>query len=191
MRLTLTTPPATEPISLGDMKAHIRLEIDDDDGLVAGLIRSARAHIEQRLSRALITQTWVAYFDAFPLPFIELPRPPLIAVSGITYVDTAGATQTWASSEYIVDVAREPGRVELAFNESYPIIRRQANSVLVTYTAGYGKSPDDVPFDIRLALKQIVAQWYELREPVVVGTIVAKIPTSADMLLAAHRVLRV
>ena len=192
MRLTLTTPPQVEPVELGDMKDHLRLEVDTDDALVEGLIRSARSYIENtKLSRALITQTWVAYFDAFPFPFIELPRPPLLTVTGITYLDTAGDRTTWDSSNYVVDVAREPGRVELAYNESYPTARFQANSIELTFTAGYGPAPADVPFDILLALKQIVAQWYELREPVVVGTIVAKIPDSANALLASHRVLRV
>ena len=36
--LELATPPASEPVTLAEAKAHLRLEIDDDDALVAGLI---------------------------------------------------------------------------------------------------------------------------------------------------------
>ena len=37
-----------------------------------------------------------------------------------------------------------------------------------------------LPLDLKHALKFIVGQWYENREPVVLGTITAKIPHTLD-----------
>lgn len=67
--LTLVTPPAVEPVSLAEAKAHLRLEIDDDDDLVSALISAARQKCESRLTRAFVTSGWRFTTDGFPGQF--------------------------------------------------------------------------------------------------------------------------
>jgi hypothetical protein len=64
--LTLITPPASEPVTLAEAKAHLRLEIGDDDALVAGLVTAARQHVEDLIAQSLVTQTWQLTLDKFP-----------------------------------------------------------------------------------------------------------------------------
>jgi hypothetical protein len=55
-----------EPITLAEAKLQLRLQITDDDGLVAAAIRAARIVVENHLRRALLTQTRILYLDSFP-----------------------------------------------------------------------------------------------------------------------------
>ena len=66
MTAALITPPALEPVSLADAKAHLRLDTDDDDQLVTAAIVAARVHVEALTRRLLIEQGWRVYLDRWP-----------------------------------------------------------------------------------------------------------------------------
>ena len=42
MNYNIVTPVATEPLALDDVKAHLRVDFDDDDSIIIGLITVAR-----------------------------------------------------------------------------------------------------------------------------------------------------
>lgn len=67
MALKLTTAPAVEPVTLSEAKAHLRLDISDDDALITTLITAARVHAENVCRRAFVTQKWDLYLDSWPL----------------------------------------------------------------------------------------------------------------------------
>jgi len=84
MALMISIHPTEEPIELSEAKTHLRVEIDDDDGLIQGMIKAARENCEAVTHRALITQTWKYYLDKWPdKDYIELPLPPLQSVSSL------------------------------------------------------------------------------------------------------------
>jgi len=64
--LKLVTPPAVEPVTLDEAKAHLRLDSNEDDTYVSALIAAARERVELFLRRALITQTFEFTLDGFP-----------------------------------------------------------------------------------------------------------------------------
>lgn len=180
------TDATTEPVSLSEACAHLRVESSEDHGYIASLIRAARVSLERRYSRQLVTATWKAYLDSFPAE-IWLERLPVLAVSSITYVDTGGTTQTLDTAAYQVDAndPDRPARIAPAYGYTWPSTRGETYSqVTVTFTAGYGAAAD-VPQDVKLWILATVAMWYRFREPVISGTIATKLPEHLDGLLLA------
>ena len=134
------------------------------DPYLRALITGARQYAEQELRRYLITQTVDAYFHEFPH---EHDRrfflPPLSSVTGITYVDIDGATQTLATSQYLVDAVSRPARIEPAYGVVWPSSREQMNAVKVRFVAGYGAAPD-VPECIKLWMKIRIKTLWDQRD---------------------------
>lgn len=135
--LELYTPPTAEPVSLVQAKAFLRVDSTDDDVLIAELIRGARAYIEHMTGRQFVVCTYKLHLDAFPSRIV-LPRPPVVSVSSITYVDTGGTTQTLAAANYTLKPYSEPAEVIEAYGKSWPSTQDVENAVTVTYVAGHG-----------------------------------------------------
>lgn len=162
----LATAPTVEPVSLDELREHIRYpeDVHDEDEYLDGLIATARAMIERETWRALCTQTWDFCFDKFEDP-LTLPYPPLSSVSAITYVDNDGATQTLGTSVYETGEVNGIGVVRRKYNQSWPSIRSHEDVVKVTAVCGYGVA-SSVPMPLRQACKLLAAHLYEVREPV-------------------------
>jgi len=190
MSLTIYTEPTREPLLLEETKLHCRVDTDDDDTLILGLITAAREQAEATTRRALITQTWDLVMDAFPgEDRIELPLPPLQSVTSITYVDSDGNTNTFSSSKYIVDTDSEPGRVVLVTGESWPSdTLRAAAGVTVRFVCGYGDAASDVPRSIRQGMLLAVGHWYENREATVGVGNMQVLPMGVEALWWPYRV---
>ncbi len=169
--LVMSVEPAEEPITLEEAKAHLRVDIEDDDQLILNLITAARQKAESILKRALITQTLIYYPDDFPdEDYIELPMPPLQSVTSIIYTDYAGtATTMTVTTDYVVDIKKEPGRVVLAYGQVWPSTTLTVTSpIAITFIAGFG-TPEDVPMAVKAAILIITADYYENRESYVIG----------------------
>jgi len=163
--LSLYAAPGTEPVSLAEAKAHLRVTHTDEDSLIAELIAAARQWFEEQTYRALVTQTWDLKLDEFPRGEdpIRLPRAPLQSVTSITYTDTVGATQTLAAAAYVVSATRQPGVIRPAYGYVWPEAQDKPDAVTVRFVAGYGAAAA-VPAQIKAAIKLLIGQLYEFRE---------------------------
>lgn len=195
MSLYLVTAPTIEPITLPEAKAQCRVDTSDEDALIAGLISAARQYAETYTHRALVTQTWDLKYDWFPCGPIELPLPPAVSVTSITYLDTAGASQTWSSANYLTEFPVGPkashARLTPAYGVSYPSTYSVMNAVTVRFVCGYGSTAAlalaAIPASIKAGIKLLVSHWYEQRTPVNVGNLVSPIPTTVDALLWPYK----
>lgn len=199
MQLILNTAATVQPVTKAEVKSNSRLiEGTTEDTLLDQLIAAATDYTERALGRALVSQTWDLYLDAFPPSdkhMLEVPRPPLISVTHIKYWDLNDVEQTWDSSKYVVDTDREYKAVIYpAINESWPSPRVFPKAVNVRYVAGYadsGASPpvlaDNVPEAIKQAIMMLVGHLYENREasaPIEVRTV----PLGYDALINQYKV---
>lgn len=188
MALSLVTAPAIEPVTVAEARAHLRIDGNDHDDVIARLIRAARRRAEAATRRALVTQTWDLTLDDFPCWAIEMPRPPLVSVTHIKYYDTTGAQQTLSAALYLVDSKSEPARITPAYGQSWPMTRDQVNAVEVRFVAGYG-ADTAVPDDIKAAILLMVGHLFEHREEVS-DLQTYKLPFAVDALLDHYTVFK-
>jgi hypothetical protein len=105
----------------------------------------------------------------------------------ISYYGTDDTEYFMDAADYIVDDKSEPGRIVLAYGQSWPSTTlRPANGVCVTFQAGYGDSASDVPKDIWIAILLILGHLYEHREEVTPNQM-SKLPSGAESLLWQER----
>ena len=179
---TLVSGPGAEPVTLAEVKEHLRIDDTDSDDVLTGLIKTAREYVEKITRRALISQTWDMFLDEWPdEKYIEVRYPPLQSVTSVTYTDSGGTVNTLSTEKYEVDTDSEPGRVTLKYGKSWPSDTLWPNNpIKVRYVAGYGSSGSDVPQAILTAIKMLVAHRFENREIVVVGQAVDEVPVTAS-----------
>lgn len=163
--------PTDEPLTRAFVKVFTRYDDDCDDEIVDFQITAARQHYERRTRRQLMRATFDYFIDDFPIGQrpIEIPKPPLVSITEIFYVDEDEVTQQLATSVFDVNIAREPGRVFLKVDEDWPDLgETKENAVRIRFVAGAALSTD-VPSDDRQAVLLLAAHWIENREPVVIG----------------------
>lgn len=193
MAVRVITAPTEYPLTLAEVKAHLRVDHTDEDTIIEAYLAAATAHAEKFTGRALITQTLELTLDSFYDAQIMIPKPPLQSVTSVKYDDAAGAEQTLvADVDYVVDTASQPGWV-VAVDETWPTTIDTINSVRIRFVAGYidnTQSPptENVPFDIKAAILLMVGSLYSNRESTVVGVSTALVPWSTEQLLRQHRV---
>ena len=169
MALTLVTGPTREPVTLDEVKDHIRISTTvsaTEDTLLLSFIEVARDYCERYQNRAYLDQTWKLVLDTWPVgSIIRIPRPPLQSATSVTYYGTGGTANSMTTSTYIVDADSEPGRLSLGYGEVWPgETLRPVNGVAVQFICGYGSVASAVPARVKEAIKLIVGDLYEHRE---------------------------
>jgi uncharacterized phiE125 gp8 family phage protein len=168
--------PETLLLTVEDARRHC-LAIDDEDGYLADLIAAAQEEIEVSVRRALTVQTLRAVYEGFPCDAdpLYLPRPPLVSVETITYVDEDGVSQAIdVDTETYVNTSSTPGAVlPISGMAGAKWPKTQAGrSVVVEFTAGYTTPPARAKHACRL----LVGHWYLMREAVAVGVTPSSVP---------------
>ena len=173
----------TIPVTLAQLKAHLRLNHNLQDTYLASLLNVATEQVEADTWRSLrpITGRTITR-RGFPLgdEAMILPKPPLRGVTSIQYVDNNGSTQTISS--YRLDILHEPGSVEPTWPNPWPVSQDGPASVTVVYDCGYANVAA-VPASLIHAILLIAGEMYENAEPIAV-----KQNSTLDRLLRPYRV---
>jgi uncharacterized phiE125 gp8 family phage protein len=192
MALICVTEPVVEPVTLAEAKLHMRVDVADDDTLIAALVKTAREYIETitRPRVAMVTQTWRYVADEFPRgDTLELRPWPLQSVVSVTYTDDDDLTATVPSTDYLVDTSSAPGRLRLRSGATWPSVTlRELNGLTIEFKAGYGDTGASVPAALRQAILLLIGQWYENRESsLVTGAVAKELPFAVHALMAPWR----
>lgn len=189
MPLKLKTAPASEPITLANAKIKLGIESGDTsaDTTIGWMIPAARQWVENRLGRALITQTWTLYSDGFD-SMIYLPKGHIQSVTHIKYTDSTGTPVTVDSADYQLDLVSEPARIMPSVSAgSWPSVEsNRLNSVEIEYITGYGAAAD-IPGDIIEALYRIVGHWVNNQSAIEQGVTITRVPFAVDQMLQPYR----
>jgi uncharacterized phiE125 gp8 family phage protein len=144
--------PATEPVAVEEMRAHLRLNGSEEDSSLSGFLKAARTHIEQATRRALISQSWRLYLDGWPVGrIVRLPVSPVQSVDQITVYDRDGNASQLQPSDWQLDRSAQPERVKIKLGAGLPASDMMAAEI--DFTAGYGAAASDVPENFRQAVR--------------------------------------
>jgi len=189
MPLTPINPPAQEPITLAEMKAWLRLDGVDEDGLINALITSARLSVETITSQALITQSWRMVLDQWPVaPLIELTLAPLQRLSAVRIYAADGLTSNLSINDFRCEIsAKQQPRLALLKRQPPPMV--PISGIELDLVMGYGDDGTSVPEPLKLAIKMLVAFWFENRGDEPTG-VPLRWPDEISRLLAPYQLRR-
>jgi len=87
--------PEIEPVSLAEMKRHLRLfdDITTEDDDISALIQAGREWVEDYTGRVMVDSTWRLSIDAYVSGDIALRRSPALALTSFVSV-AADGTET-------------------------------------------------------------------------------------------------
>jgi uncharacterized phiE125 gp8 family phage protein len=183
MSTILTTPPAAEPLSLAEAKAHLRIAHNDDDAFLSTLIITVRRVIEQRYSLCLNAQGWSVFLDLWPdNDPINLPLYPVQSINDVKIYGEDDVAATLDPAHYFLDTASKPSRLTLRLGRVVQPPGRRANGIEIKLTTGFVI----VPQQIKQAMLIIIADYYSNRGDGENGAI----PLSALELLMPYRDVR-
>lgn len=189
MTVTQTTPPAYQPLTLTEVKLHLRVNHYDEDALIGILQGAAVDTCQQLTGRSIMAQGWKLTLNGWA-DAVRLPYPEISAVSSIKYFDEDGAQQTLDPSMYelIGDAVHKTS------GATYPELWDVPGVVEINYTAGYSAGNEAaqqaaVPYGIKAWLLLTIGTLYANRESVQTGVSVAVLPDRfTDSLLDRFKV---
>jgi len=159
--LTQLSAPESYPVSLADVKEHLKVEHSDEDDLITSYIATATSICEVRTGRAFVEQTWKYHLSEFPDSKLYLPKPPLMSVTHIKYYDAENSQQTWSADNYhVVTGTKGQGWIEPISTTTYPTTYTRPDSIEIQFVCGYETQPPQAEHLIKL----IVGGFYEERE---------------------------
>lgn len=159
MAIRVVDGPTAEPVGLGEAKAWLKLETDDEDALVAGLIRSAREYCEAFVGQVLIATRFLQTVKEQPAAAIPLARTPLRAIVGVSIRRNDGVLQPVVGGAYALN----------EFDDGAASLRVTApvgsgESVEIDYWAGMAANWNGVPEALRQGILRLVAHLHAHRD---------------------------
>jgi uncharacterized phiE125 gp8 family phage protein len=145
-----------------------------EDSLLTEKLQSAIDDAEDFTGRQLLTATWKAYLDKFPVDkdYIELPFGNLQSVTSIKYKDSDGTETTLVeNTDYLVETnvdatlgGDQVGRIVLPYGVSWPSVELYpSNPITIEFVCGW-KAAANVPSKIKSAILLGAADLYNCRE---------------------------
>jgi uncharacterized phiE125 gp8 family phage protein len=185
MTLFRTVEPAAEPVTLADVKAHLRIGHDSEDALLQGLVRAAREDLERATGIAMIEQSWRLALDTWPSQGCALLSVhPVREVLSVTAFGTEGEGSLIDPAGYQLDTLSRPARLHF---EARPEPLRIFNGIEIDFSAGYGEAGTDVPDLLKRAILLLVGHWYEFRAHFEPAEQPVSYPAAYDRIVASYR----
>lgn len=191
MILTRIADASVEPVSITDLKAHLRIFHTDEDEHLRLFIAAARQRVESYLGKTLVKSRWRLMEQSFPVGDqpMELPMPPLVTIDLLKYessdsgtisvVPTRGTDYDWTLDGRFAPV-----------DSFWPSLAMVMNPITIEYTAGE-EDPSTVPEVVKLAIMTVAGEFDRNREDspgAVVSPGAVQIPSLAERLLQPYKV---
>jgi uncharacterized phiE125 gp8 family phage protein len=161
---------AVEPVSLGELKAYLRLDTPDEDAVLAGLLRSACGLCEAFTGTWLIergaVETVAAKLTVWTGPGaaprglvqgVRLAAAPVAAIAMIEALYADGTSAVLTPAQYVASY-EDDGAARVATTDA------NAQRLRVTYTAGLSTSWNGVAEPLRQGIVRLAAHLFANRD---------------------------
>jgi uncharacterized phiE125 gp8 family phage protein len=176
------SPPLAEPLTLAEVRAHLRLDTQDEDELLAALITVAREHLEREAGLVLASRDFRLCLDAWPDDgILTIARGPVRQVTEVTVYDGEGDGQAVDLGGHLLDGEARPARLWL---RQTPEPGRVLNGIEVEFVAGFGESGAEVPETLKRAMLLHIGAMFACRGVVAADAQPAVVPPGYDRLIA-------
>lgn len=183
----IVTASGLTALTIAEVRSWLRVDDTVSDSDITALLTAAAAMVERDTGQVLLSSTFKLVLDEWPADqVIRLPRAPVTSIASVRYVDSTGAWQTLDSATYVLANIRNPARLGLAANKTWPDVASQIGAIEVSFVAGYA-SAAAVPKNLTMALRLLASHWNENREAVVVGSINQQLELGYRNLIAGDR----
>lgn len=152
MKTRVKTGPVSEPIDLTTAKSFLRIDGTDSDIMISSLITAGRTFAEETTGISIASKTYEIAFDCYPPNIIKVPYPNLQSLVSVTVTDEYGVTSSVATTNFVVDTIGSTIIKDRDANYKTTTLR-EANGVLIEYTAGFSTVPEDIKQAILLYVK--------------------------------------
>lgn len=184
---TLVTAPESYAVTDAQMEAHARAQGQPIEQYQP-YVRSAQSWVEDITSRKLVTQTWKWFPDSWPCSDrLCLPFGRLQSVDHVKYTNSADEQTTFASSNYSVSTAHDPGVLALKYGKLWPSATLATlDPIEIQFVCGW-EDAASVPESIQQAILMVATHFYDNRSAVGVGD--SAVVTSKQVELGALSLL--
>lgn len=181
MTLIQTDPPLAEPVTLAELKAHLRIDQTDEDTLLLALIRVARTHLEAATATALMPQGFRLVLDDWSDGYvISLVKTPVQSIDSVRIYNIDGDPNPVDLTGMLLDAMARPARLILKHR---PPVCQPINGIEIDFTAGFG-AVLEIPPELVRAILMHAAHLYEFRGAVSLDMQPAAVPSGYDRLIA-------
>lgn len=194
--------PATDYISLARAKQHLRVLNSTDDAYITDLLSGAFDICSKYVGYSILKSRWQYGYDylvgqeaitdlkkGFTIPNGNYLRvmSRVISVDAVKYVDENNAIQTMSSSDWVAKPALMSDYGTSIFIENNPTSLTDDNiRYIAEITEGFEVA--DFPKSIEIAVLQLVQQYYDNRQPIIVGTIQTEMSFNFQYILDSFRI---
>lgn len=179
LRSRRTADPTDLPLTVAYVRDHVLRVANGtvEDTHIERLIMTAVDLYEDETQKAAMPQTWELILSGFPYAQIELPRPPFISITSISYHDDDDASQTWGGSpaEYVVTPSGRyvPAVLTPVVDSSFPSTATRADAVTITYQCGHAGAMLESELT---GMALVIGELYKQRSLSQVGTSIVAAP---------------
>ncbi|MCB9949579.1 MAG: phage head-tail connector protein [Planctomycetaceae bacterium] len=178
--LLVTAFADTLPMTLANMKEHLRITHSSEDDYITDLMWSAYQWIEEEAQITMSTTEYVLLLDDFPLGKIFLPKPPLVSIDSVTYYDSDNNSQSLVENTdfYLISPSKQKAFLLPVSTSGWPVTYERPDAISIAFTCG----ADSLNLELQL-MRLLVGGMYENREAEVSGTITSSLKLGIDRLM--------
>lgn len=177
------------PLSLAEAKEWLRIEHTYDDSVISALIESASDYAQQRIGdKMLLRNHTVIEFRSQFCPKMLIEVGPVSGVTVVAYRNAMGDWITVPTTTYYYEVVGSCCTISLYTGSTWPTPSALWQyGVRLEYTAGM--DAQNVPANIKTAMRLLIAFWYENREDISINETNNPRIRSANTLLDTYRTI--